>query len=94
MATKSPDFVLPPATVTSSAPNPRRRNSRIAAPPRQYAHPAGLPMNRANELTPPKKMTLFGIAHDGHSGMRTIRSLSEQIMGTYKGLSDPLGIRF
>jgi two-component sensor histidine kinase len=36
----------------------------------------------------------FDITHDGHLGMTYIRSLSEQLRGAPKWLSDPLGIRF
>jgi two-component sensor histidine kinase len=36
----------------------------------------------------------FDISHDGNSGMRFIRSLSEQLQGTQNWTSDPLGVRF
>lgn len=73
----------------------------------KYAHPAGLPVKisvsctrTAGELTMnyeddgvgfPED---FDISHDGHLGMRFIRSLSAQLNGTYNWLSDSLGIRF
>jgi two-component sensor histidine kinase len=74
----------------------------------KYAHPTGLPVKisvscthtAAGELT----MTYqddgvgfpegFDVSNDGHLGMRFIRSLSDQVMGTHRWLSDPLGIRF
>jgi two-component sensor histidine kinase len=36
----------------------------------------------------------FDISNDGNLGMRFIRSLSEQLHGTQKWISDPLGVRF
>ena len=36
----------------------------------------------------------FDISSDGNLGMRFIRSLSDQLHGTQKWISDPLGIRF
>jgi two-component sensor histidine kinase len=36
----------------------------------------------------------FDIANDGNMGMRFIRSLSDQLQGTQKWISDPLGIHF
>jgi two-component sensor histidine kinase len=36
----------------------------------------------------------FDIAHDGNLGMRFIRSLGDQLHGTPKWLSDPLGVHF
>jgi len=73
----------------------------------KYAHPAGTPLKvtlsccRAED-----EMRIvyeddgvgfpegFDITHDGHMGMTFIRLLSEQLKGTPKWLSDPLGIRF
>jgi two-component sensor histidine kinase len=73
----------------------------------KYAHPAGLPVKitvscgRSGD-----KLTLryeddgvgfpegFDICHDGHLGMRFIRSLSAQLRGANTWLSDPLGMRF
>jgi len=74
----------------------------------KYAHPAGTPVkitlscSRAGE----DRLSIiyeddgvgfpetFDIAHDGHLGMQVIRSLCEQLQGTPRWLSDPLGIRF
>jgi len=36
----------------------------------------------------------FDISNDGNLGMRFIRTLSQQIQGTQKWISDPLGIHF
>ena len=36
----------------------------------------------------------FDISNDGNLGMRFIRSLSEQLHGTPKWISDPLGVRY
>ncbi len=36
----------------------------------------------------------FDVSHDGHLGMRFIRSLSEQLRGTHKWRSTPVGIQF
>ncbi len=36
----------------------------------------------------------FDISNDGNLGMRFIRSLSKQIQGTSKWISDPLGVHF
>jgi two-component sensor histidine kinase len=36
----------------------------------------------------------FDISNDGNLGMRFIRSLSDQLHGTQKWISDPLGVRF
>jgi two-component sensor histidine kinase len=74
----------------------------------KYAHPTGLPVkisiscNRtsADELLLSYEddgvgfPEAFDVFHDGHLGMRFIRSLSEQLGGTHKWLSDPLGIQF
>jgi two-component sensor histidine kinase len=74
----------------------------------KYAHPAGLPVrisvccSRAST----DEFILsyeddgvgfpegFDLSHDGHLGMRVIRSLSEQLGGTHTWLSDPLGVQF
>lgn len=74
----------------------------------KYAHPAGLPVvisvycNR----TPTGELLYsyeddgvgfpeaFDLSHDGHLGMRFIRSLSEQLGAAHKWLTDPLGVRF
>lgn len=74
----------------------------------KYAHPAGLPVRIS--LTCDRSATGelaivyeddgvgfpegFDLLHDGHLGMRFIRSLSEQVRATPQWLSDPLGIRF
>jgi two-component sensor histidine kinase len=74
----------------------------------KYAHPAGLPAKISVSCgrTPANELRLcyeddgvgfpeaFDVAHDGHLGMRFIRSLSEQLGATHKWLSDPLGIQF
>jgi two-component sensor histidine kinase len=73
----------------------------------KYAHPAGTPLKitisccRADDglsilyeddgVGFPE---VFDVKHDGHLGMKFIRVLSEQLKGTPKWLSDPLGIRF
>ena len=73
----------------------------------KYAHPAGTPLKitlsccRAEDgirivyeddgVGFPEG---FDITHDCHLGMTFIRLLSEQLQGTPKWLSDPLGIRF
>jgi two-component sensor histidine kinase len=69
----------------------------------KYAHPAGTPVKIAVSCT---RTTMryeddgvgfpegFDVSHDGHLGMRFIRSLSVQLNGTESWLSDPLGIRF
>jgi two-component sensor histidine kinase len=36
----------------------------------------------------------FDVSNDGNLGMRFIRSLSEQLHGTQKWISDPLGVHF
>jgi two-component sensor histidine kinase len=36
----------------------------------------------------------FDISNDGNLGMRFIRSVSKQINGTPKWISDPLGVHF
>jgi two-component sensor histidine kinase len=74
----------------------------------KYAHPTGLPVRisiscgstTADELQLSYEddgvgfPEAFDVSHDGHLGMRFIRSLSEQLGGTHKWLSDPLGVRF
>jgi two-component sensor histidine kinase len=74
----------------------------------KYAHPTGLPVKISISCsrTPANELLLsyeddgvgfpeaFDVFHDGHLGMRFIRSLSEQLGGTHKWLSDPLGVRF
>ena len=74
----------------------------------KYAHPAGLPVKisvscsrtRADELILSYEddgvgfPEAFDVSHDGHLGMRFIRSLSEQLGATHKWLSDPLGVQF
>jgi two-component sensor histidine kinase len=74
----------------------------------KYAHPTGLPVKisvscrrtSANELLLSYEddgvgfPEAFDITHDGHLGMRFIRTLSEQLGGTHKWLSDPLGVQF
>jgi two-component sensor histidine kinase len=74
----------------------------------KYAHPTGLPVRISVcfGLTPTNELHLsyeddgvgfpeaFDVSHDGHLGMRFIRSLSEQLGATHKWLSDPLGIQF
>jgi two-component sensor histidine kinase len=74
----------------------------------KYAHPAGLPVTISVSCSrsPADELTMifeddgvgfpegFDLSHDGHLGMRVIHSLSAQLGGTHKWLSDPLGIRF
>ena len=74
----------------------------------KYAHPAGLPVKISVSCsrTPADEVILsydddgvgfpeaFDVSHDGHLGMRFIRSLSEQLGATHKWLSDPLGVQF
>jgi two-component sensor histidine kinase len=74
----------------------------------KYAHPAGLPVKISVSCsrTPAGELILsyeddgvgfpegFDVSNDGHLGMQFIRSLSEQLGGTHKWLSDPLGIQF
>jgi two-component sensor histidine kinase len=74
----------------------------------KYAHPAGLPVKitlSCNSASDHRLAVLyeddgvgfpedFDPSHDGHMGMRFIRLLSDQLNGTHKWLSDPLGIRF
>lgn len=74
----------------------------------KYAHPAGLPVkiSMTCNRTATGGLTIvyeddgvgfpegFDLLHDGHLGMRFIRSLSEQVRATPQWLSDPLGIRF
>jgi two-component sensor histidine kinase len=74
----------------------------------KYAHPAGLPVKITVTFSRAQPGGLmiayeddgvgfpegFDIAHDGHFGMRLIRSLSKQLKATHEWLSDPLGIRF
>lgn len=74
----------------------------------KYAHPTGLPVkiSLSCSQTGAGELTLkyeddgvgfpetFDPSHDGHLGMQFIRSLSEQLRGTYKWRSDPLGIQF
>lgn len=74
----------------------------------KYAHPTGLPakISVSCSRTPADELLLsyeddgvgfpeaFDVSHDGHLGMRFIRSLSEQLGGTHKWLSDPLGVQF
>jgi two-component sensor histidine kinase len=74
----------------------------------KYAHPAGLPAKISVSCSRTSADELifsyeddgvgfpeaFDVSHDGHLGMRFIRSLSEQLGGTHKWLSDPLGIQF
>jgi two-component sensor histidine kinase len=74
----------------------------------KYAHPAGLPVkisvtcsrSAGNELSLiyeddgvgfPEE---FDLLHDGHLGMRFIRTLSAQLNGAHEWLSDSLGVRF
>jgi two-component sensor histidine kinase len=74
----------------------------------KYAHPTGLPVKisvscsrtQADELSLSFEddgvgfPEAFDVSHDGHLGMRFIRSLSEQLGGTHTWLSDPLGVQF
>jgi two-component sensor histidine kinase len=74
----------------------------------KYAHPTGLPVKISVSCsrTPTDELHLryeddgvgfpegFDVFHDGHLGMRFIRSLSEQLGGTHTWLSDPLGVQF
>jgi two-component sensor histidine kinase len=73
----------------------------------KYAHPAGLPVKISVTCTRAgNKLTMrfeddgvgfpedFDISHDGHLGMRFIRSLCAQLRGAHTWLSDPLGVRF
>lgn len=74
----------------------------------KYAHPTGLPVKISVTCSRVAADGLiliyeddgvgfpegFDHSHDGHLGMRFIRSLSEQVKGTHKWLSDSLGIRF
>jgi two-component sensor histidine kinase len=74
----------------------------------KYAHPTGLPVKISVSCsrTPTDELHLryeddgvgfpegFDVSHDGHLGMRFIRSLSKQLGATHKWLSDPLGVQF
>ena len=74
----------------------------------KYAHPAGLPVKVSVCCTQASADEFilsyeddgvgfpenFDLTHDGHLGMRFIRSLSEQLGGTHTWLSDPLGVQF
>jgi two-component sensor histidine kinase len=74
----------------------------------KYAHPAGLPVKISVSCsrTPADELILsyeddgvgfpeaFDVLHDGHLGMRFIRSLSEQLGGKHEWTSDPLGVQF
>ena len=74
----------------------------------KYAHPAGLPVKISvcfsRAATDEFILSYeddgvgfpegFDLSHDGHLGMRVIRSLSEQLGGTHTWLSDPLGVQF
>jgi two-component sensor histidine kinase len=74
----------------------------------KYAHPAGLPAKvlLSCERTSPGALLFvfeddgvgfpdgFDIAQDGHLGMRFIHMLSEQLGGSPRWHSDPLGVRF
>jgi two-component sensor histidine kinase len=74
----------------------------------KYAHPAGLPVKINLSCTTGSDHRLvvlyeddgvgfpegFDPSRDGHMGMKFIRLLSDQLNGTHKWLSDPLGIRF
>jgi two-component sensor histidine kinase len=74
----------------------------------KYAHPAGLPVKITLSCTSASDHRLvvlyeddgvgfpedFDPIHDGHMGVTFIRLLSDQLNGTHKWLSDPLGIRF
>jgi two-component sensor histidine kinase len=74
----------------------------------KYAHPTGLPVKISVSCsrTPTGELMLsyeddgvgfpegFDVASDGHLGMQFIRLLSEQLGGTHKWLSDPLGVQF
>jgi two-component sensor histidine kinase len=73
----------------------------------KYAHPAGLPPKiEVSCSRTSDNLTMryeddgvgfpehFDISHDGHLGMRFIRSLCAQIRGADTWFSDPLGMRF
>jgi two-component sensor histidine kinase len=73
----------------------------------KYAHPTGLPVKITVSCSRTSdKLTMryeddgvgfpedFDISHDGHLGMRFIRSLCKQLRGADTWLSDPLGMRF
>ncbi|MFY9894817.1 MAG: sensor histidine kinase [Xanthobacteraceae bacterium] len=74
----------------------------------KYAHPAGLPakISVSYRRTPLDEIMIvyeddgvgfpeeFDASHDGHLGMRFIRLLTEQLGGTHKWLSGPLGVQF
>ncbi len=74
----------------------------------KYAHPTGLPVKISVSCRRTSTGDLFlsyaddGVGfpetfdelHDGYLGMRFIRSLTEQLAGKHKWLSDPLGVRF
>lgn len=74
----------------------------------KYAHPAGLrvKIRVACSRSAPGELTYgydddgvgfpegFDLSHDGHLGMRLVRSLSDQLGASQKWLSDPLGIQF
>jgi two-component sensor histidine kinase len=74
----------------------------------KYAHPAGLPAKITLSCSSGSDHRLvmlyeddgvgfpegFDPSRDGHMGMKFIRLLSDQLNGTHKWLSDPLGIRF
>jgi two-component sensor histidine kinase len=74
----------------------------------KYAHPAGLPVKIVLSCSPGEAdgLTLvyeddgvgfpeeFDYSREDHMGLRFIRLLGEQLQGTPKWLSDPLGIRF
>jgi two-component sensor histidine kinase len=73
----------------------------------KYAHPAGLPVKisvSCSRTGDGLTMTYeddgvgfpegFDVCHDGHLGMRFIRSLCAQLRGANTWLSDPLGIQF
>jgi two-component sensor histidine kinase len=73
----------------------------------KYAHPTGLPVKISVACTRiSDKLTMtyeddgvgfpegFDMSHDGHLGMRLIRSLCAQLNGVDTWLSDPLGVRF
>jgi two-component sensor histidine kinase len=74
----------------------------------KYAHPTGLPVKISVSCSriPTDEFVLsyeddgvgfpeaFDVSHDGHLGMRFIRSLSDQLGGAHKWHSDPLGLQF
>lgn len=73
----------------------------------KYAHPAGTPVKISVSCTRiADKLTMryeddgvgfpedFDISHDGHLGMRFIRSLSAQLRGADNWSTDPLGVQF